>query len=248
MVAMQRLYSIVFWAFLGACSIAMFPVAVLCWAVTAPFDKRKYVLHRLTCFWGSLYTWLNPAWPVSITGLEKIDEDEAAVMVANHLSLLDILVLFRLFSHFKWVSKVENFRVPFIGWNMSLNGYIPVKRGNRQSVVEMMRSCERTLATGSPIMMFPEGTRSSTGRMRSWKPGAFQIAERNGVAIQPIVLRGTSEALPKRGFILQGRHAISIEVLDSIPAEQVANKTPEEMTQHVRAILVDALKNDVGTN
>ena len=55
-------------------------------------------------------------------------------MVANHQSLLDILVLFRLFVHFKWVSKIENFRVPCIGWNMSLNRYIKLRRGDRESI------------------------------------------------------------------------------------------------------------------
>ena len=100
-----RLLSSVFWAFLTLSSIALFPVAAVIWAVTLPFDRRLVVLHQFTCFWGSLYTWLNPVWPVTIVGREKLDSQRAVVMVANHLSLLDILVLFRLFSHFKWVSR-----------------------------------------------------------------------------------------------------------------------------------------------
>ena len=119
----------------------LFPIAALVWAVTAPFDRRLVALHRFTCFWASLYTWLNPAWPVQVIGREKIRPDVAYVMVANHQSLLDILVLFRLFRHFKWVSKIENFRIPFIGWNMSLNRYIKLRRGDRASVASMMSAC-----------------------------------------------------------------------------------------------------------
>ena len=85
----------------------------------------------VTCFWGSLYTWFNPAWPVKVVGREKIDPNETYVMVANHQSLLDIFVLFRLFRHFKWVSKIENFNIPCVGWNMRLNGYIELRRGDR---------------------------------------------------------------------------------------------------------------------
>jgi 1-acyl-sn-glycerol-3-phosphate acyltransferase len=160
--------------------------------------------------------------------------------VANHLSLLDILVLFRLFSHFKWVSKIENFRIPFIGWNMSLNRYIKIKRGDRTSVVRMMRACEATLASGSSIMMFPEGTRSLTGRMRAFKPGAFELALRTRRPILPIVLEGTSNALPKRGFVLQGRHPIRVTVLDPIPPDRFEGQSPKELTEQVRGVIAAA--------
>lgn len=238
---MLQLYSVVFWTFLGLSSIVLFPIAVLTFVVTKPFDRRLYLLHRFTCFWGSLYTWLNPAWPVTLVGRDKIDDNEAAIFVANHLSLLDILVLFRLFKHYKWVSKVENFRIPFIGWNMRLNGYIELRRGDRTSVVQMMRECERTLGAGNSIMIFPEGTRSPSGRMRSFKAGAFELALRTGAPIQPIVLQGTSHALPKQGFVLQGRHPISITVLDRIPHESFAHMNVEELTEYVRNRIAENL-------
>jgi len=230
----RRVLSICFWVFLAVSSALLFPVAVLIWAVTAPFDRRRMALHRFTCFWGSLYTWLNPAWPVEVTGREKIRPGVAYVMVANHQSLLDILVLFRLFKHFKWVSKIENFRLPFIGWNMSLNRYIRLRRGDRASVLEMMRACEQALAGGNSIMMFPEGTRSTDGRLRPFKPGAFALAQRMGVPLLPIVLEGTGDALPKRGFVLQGRHPIRIRVLDEIPPADFAGSRLEEFAASVR--------------
>ena len=237
----RRAYSLLFWAFLLVSSALLFPIAVLIWAVTAPFDRRKVVLHAFTCFWGSLYTWLNPAWPVTIEGREKIDSSQASVLVANHLSLLDILVLFRLFRHYKWVSKVENFRIPFIGWNMSLNRYIRLKRGDRQSVVQMMRDCEHALAEGSSIMMFPEGTRSPSGRMRQFKTGAFELALKNGSPIQPLVIQGTANALPKRGFVLQGRHPIHVRILDRIPPESFETMSVDDLTLHVRSLIAAQL-------
>src|SRR5574338_721331 len=211
---LQVVLSALFWAFLATSSIALFPVAVLVFALTAPFDGRRRLLHLFTCFWASLYSWLNPAWPLRIEGREPIDPHETYVMVSNHLSLLDILVLFRLFVHFKWVSKVENFRVPFIGWNMRLNGYVPLKRGDKASIVEMLRACDRILAEGNSIMMFPEGTRSPTGRLRAFKPGAFELALRNRRPLLPILIEGTADALPKRGFVLRGRHPLRITVLE----------------------------------
>jgi 1-acyl-sn-glycerol-3-phosphate acyltransferase len=234
---MRRLLSLIFWTFLTSTSILLFPVAVVIWAVTAPFDPRRRVLHQFTCFWASLYSWFNPAWPVTIEGRERIDRKAAYVMVANHLSLLDILVFFRLFIHFKWVSKIENFRVPFIGWNMRLNEYIPLKRGDKASIVQMLRSCRKTLAAGNSIMMFPEGTRSPDGRLRSFKTGAFELAKDTGNPILPIVVTGTSDALPKRGFVLRGRHPIHIKVLDGIPYETFADESIENLTDRVHTLI-----------
>jgi 1-acyl-sn-glycerol-3-phosphate acyltransferase len=235
--AMRPIYSTVFWLFLGASSIALFPVAVILWIVTTPFDRQRRIQHQFTCFWASLYTWLNPAWPVEIEGREKIRPGEAYVMVANHLSLLDILVLFRLFTHYKWVSKTENFRVPCIGWNMRLNGYIELRRGDRSSVLQMMRACRDMLARGSSIMMFPEGTRSPTGRLRSFKMGACEIAKEARRPILPIALHGTHDALPKRGFVLRGRHPIRVTVLDALPYESFSDESTEELAERVRALI-----------
>jgi 1-acyl-sn-glycerol-3-phosphate acyltransferase len=239
---LQQAYSLLFWVFLTLSSIALFPFAVVVWLATAPFDPRKVVLHRFTCLWASLYTWINPAWPVTVMGREKIDPAQPVVLVANHLSLLDILVLFRLHTHYKWVSKVENFSVPCIGWNMRFNRYIQLKRGDRASVVQMLRECEEAIEAGNSIMMFPEGTRSPTGRMHSFKGGAFEIALRSKCPIQPITLLGTSDALPKSGFVLQGRHEIEVNVLDALPYESFSHMDVEQLTAHVRAIIAEELE------
>ena len=241
----RRILSSLFWLFMVASSIILFPIALLLWATTVLFDRRLVLLHRFTCFWASLYTWLNPAWRVRIDGREKIAPDTAYVMVANHQSLLDILVLFRLFTHYKWVSKIENFRIPCIGWNMSLNRYIKLRRGDRDSVEQMMVACEQTLVEGSSILMFPEGTRSPDGRLKAFKHGAFTLAHRMQAPILPIIVEGTAEALPKRGFVLQGRHAIRIRVLDAIPYPRFAQLPVEALTEHVRAIMAAELTQAV---
>lgn len=240
--------SLVFWTFLTTTSILLFPVAVVIWAVTSPFDPRRRHLHLFTCFWASLYSWLNPAWPVRIGGREKIDRDETYVMVANHQSLLDILVFFRLFVHFKWVSKIENFSLPCIGWNMRLNQYVELKRGDKSSIVQMLRACREMLAAGNSIMMFPEGTRSSDGRLRRFKLGAFELAKDSKRPILPLVISGTSNALPKRGFVLRGRHPILIQVLDPIPYESFADESVEDLCDRVRTLIAAELGESTASN
>lgn len=234
---MRQVGSVVFWLFVVVSSLPLTLCAFVIWAVTAPFDKRRVILHRFTCFWASLYTWTNPAWPVTITGKQHIVAGKTYVLVANHLSLLDILVMFRLFKDFKWVSKAEIFKVPGVGWNMSLNKYIPLKRGDKESIAEMMEMSEATLRSGSSIMIFPEGTRSKTGELREFKRGAFDMARDTATPIIPIVIQGTSDALPKHGFILQGKHQISVTVLPEVPVETVESLSTEALSAHVRNLI-----------
>jgi 1-acyl-sn-glycerol-3-phosphate acyltransferase len=237
----RRLLSTLFWVFLVISSLLCFPVALLLWAATAPFDRRRAALHQFTCFWASLYTWLNPAWRVTIAGREHIRRDTSYVMVANHQSLLDILVLFRLFVHFKWVAKIELFKIPCIGWNMSLNRYVKLRRGDPESIARMMRTCEERIVEGSSIMMFPEGTRSADGRLRPFKHGAFTLAQRARIPLLPIVVEGTADALPKRGFVLQGRHRIRVRVLPEIPYARFATESVETLTAQVHALFAAEL-------
>jgi 1-acyl-sn-glycerol-3-phosphate acyltransferase len=229
----KQVGSLIFWAFVVISSILLFPIALLIWLATVLFDRRLVLLHRFTCFWASLYTWLNPLWPVRISGREHIEPHTTYVLAANHLSLLDILVLFRLFRDFKWVSKAEIFKVPLIGWNMSMNRYIRLQRGQRDSVVQMMQQAQDALEAGSSIMMFPEGTRSKSGELQRFKTGAFELALATGVPVVPIVISGTHNALPKHGFVLQGRHEIGVAVLQPVPP----TGTPEQLAQQVRDVI-----------
>ena len=124
---------------------------------------------------------------------------------------------------------------------MSLNRYIQLKRGDRASVVRMMKECLAALAQGNSIMMFPEGTRSPDGRLRAFKTGAFELAKAARTPILPIALEGTADALPKRGFVLQGRHPIRVTVLDPIPYAAFAGEDVGALTERIRRVIARAI-------
>ena len=240
---LARAGSAAFWAFIAVTSALLYPVAVLLWLVTAPFDRHRRLLHRFTCAWASLYTRVNPLWLVEVRGRERIRRGETYVMVANHASLLDILVLFRLSTHFTWVSKAENFRVPFIGWNMRLNGYVPLRRGDRASVAAMMAACERSLRDGESVMLFPEGTRSRDGGLGAFRTGAFELAQRTGRPVLPVAVSGTADALPRRGFVLRGRHRITVEVLEPVPPSSWEGLSARGLAERTRDVLAASLRS-----
>ncbi|HOJ52866.1 MAG TPA: lysophospholipid acyltransferase family protein [Syntrophales bacterium] len=232
----------IFFTFVAASSIPFFFIALLLRILTYPFDRRLKLLHLFTCFWASLYTWLVPAWRISIMGREHIRKNATYVIVANHQSHLDVLVLFRLFFHFKWVSKIEIFRVPLIGWNMVLNRYVKLKRGDSKSIEQMIGECKRHLEEGSSIMMFPEGTRSPDGEIRKFKLGAFRLALENKVPILPIVISGTHRALPKYKIDYTGVHRIYVKIFEEIPYAVLEKMSAEELANKVRNFMMEELE------
>jgi len=216
----KAVLSALFWAFLATSSIALFFGALVVWLVTLPFDRNGRVLHLYSCFWAQLQIYVNPAWSLRIEGRQRLPWRGPAVLVSNHASLADILVLFGLYRPFKWVSKASNFRLPFIGWNMRLNRYVSLVRGDPDSIGRMMVACERWLDRGVPVLLFPEGTRSPDGQVKAFKDGAFRLAIAKGCPLIPIAVAGTADALPKRGFVLRQRADCRVRVLEPVDPER----------------------------
>jgi 1-acyl-sn-glycerol-3-phosphate acyltransferase len=234
------IFSISYLAFVAIVGFILFIFAAIIWLLTVAFDKRLYILHFFTSIWGSLYFWAMPLWSVQIEGRENIKK-KTYIVVSNHQSLLDILVIYRIFFHFKWVSKAEIFKLPFIGWNMTLNRYIKLVRGDKDSARSMFYACNKAIATGSSICMFPEGTRSETGELKSFKPGAFILALENKVPILPIVINGTKNALPKKSLRFHGSHNIIVKVLKEIPYESFQHLSIEEISDFVKEHILNEL-------
>lgn len=242
----NRIISILFLTFLAASSAILFVVAFVIWLFTFVFDKRLVLLHYFTSFWACLYIWFMPAWSLSTIGRSNIRGKTNYVVVSNHQSQLDILVAFRLFFPFKWVSKTEVFRLPFIGWNMVLNRYIRLVRGDQESIKKMLSQCEKALSAGNSIFMFPEGTRSHTGQLKPFKSGAFLLAHKMKVPILPVVIAGTREALPKYSLNFHGKHNITIEVLSEIAVRDFETLSVEDTSEMVRKIISEKIRENAG--
>jgi 1-acyl-sn-glycerol-3-phosphate acyltransferase len=230
-------FTICFWSYFAISCIIFYVVALLLFLVTSPFDRNGKLLHLYSCFWGSQYFYLSPFWRFTVENRHHLPRRGPAVIVANHSSLGDILVLFGLYRPFKWVSKASVFRVPFLGWNMSLNRYVALQRGDRDSIAKMIRECEEWLQRGVPILMFPEGTRSEDGNMKPFKDGAFRLAIEQQCPLIPIVIVGTERTLPKHGLLLQVEANCVVRVLEPIdPAPFQGNV--EVFREQVRALML----------
>jgi len=232
-------FSLLYWLFAVITLPILFVVAFVIFVVTYPFDRRRIVLHLFSCAWASFYVYMNPLWRLRVSGRNRLPWNESAVIVANHASLVDILVLYGLYRPFKWVAKAELFRVPVVGWNMAINGYVRIVRGAPESIRIMMERCRQLLSQGSPILIFPEGTRSPTGELQRFKDGAFKLAFEVGCPVIPVVVEGTFDTLPKHGLMLRNSMRARVEVLEPIHPKGYAS--PAELRDATHAAMAAVL-------
>lgn len=220
---MYLIGTVLFWIFFLICMVVLFFPAALIWLLTLPFDRNKKVLHIYSCFWGSLYTWFNPFLRVKIVGKEKLTKGQSYVYCPNHSSMMDIVILYRLFRHFKWVAKKELMKVPFLGWNMFLNGYLALDRKSPSSQIKMMKKAEKLLKRGSSIMIFPEGTRSKDGMLGKFRDGAFLLAQKTGVPVVPIAIEGSRDVFSDGTIRYHRVYSMTVTILDPLSPDEAEN-------------------------
>jgi len=204
-------------------------------------DKRLLLVHWVATAWAWVLLRSCPFWNVKYYDFHNVPKKTACVMISNHQSMLDILVLHRVHRPFKWVSKAENFKVPVVGWVLTLNECLRIERGKSSSATNLFKAARETLAMGSSLMLFPEGTRSVDGVMRPFKEGAFLMAKESDVPILPIVLDGNYLSLPKNGLMLKQSSNIIVKALPVIPVEIVREKTVKELMEYSRQLIESEL-------
>jgi 1-acyl-sn-glycerol-3-phosphate acyltransferase len=232
----QTMMSVWAWLVLGTCVALWLPLMAITWLFTVPFDPGRYAVGLLFRKIGVVMATLNPLWSFRCSGVPPADPRRPYVVVSNHESFADILLISHLPWEMKWLSKAELFRVPVLGWLMRLAGDIPVRRGEGRSAVEALQRCRTVLGRKVSVMIFPEGTRSMTGDMLPFKDGAFRLAIDAKVPILPLALSGTGTALRKKDWRF-GRSVAEVRVLEPVETTGLTTKDVPALRERVRAMI-----------
>ena len=235
----QTIVSIWAWLVLVVCIVLWFPVLAVVRLLTAPFDRGRYIPGRIFRKIGPAMATLNPLWHFRYSGTMPKDPRRPFVVVSNHESFTDILLISHLPWEMKWLSKAELFRIPIMGWMMWLAGDIPVKRGFGPSALEAMDRCRQALGNRVSVMIFPEGTRSKTSELLPFKDGAFRLAIEAGVPILPLAVSGTATALRKHDWRF-GRSDAEVRVLEPVETAGLSLNDIPELKARVRQTIVEA--------
>jgi 1-acyl-sn-glycerol-3-phosphate acyltransferase len=197
-------------------------------------DPVRYRTGRWFRRLGATMTHLNPLWQIRIDG-ERIENPRLPyVVVCNHQSLADIPIISRLPWEMKWVAKAELFSKPLVGSMLKLAGDIAVERDSKRSRAKVIIDAMTYLNQRCSVMFFPEGTRSLDGSVGEFNVGAFHLAIRAGVPILPLVINGTSEALPKNNWLFKNPGPIRLRVLPPVPTDGLDKSDVQDLSDRVR--------------
>ncbi|HCC71597.1 MAG TPA: hypothetical protein DEQ09_10675 [Bacteroidales bacterium] len=239
---MDIIKSLYTWVFSVLFIVLMFPVTIIMWLMAAPFGYGSFLVHRWLSWQGRVMIGVSPLWKLKITGRENYVPGTNYVIISNHQSLLDIPVVKCLKLDYRWISKLENFRVPVLGQSMHLAGYISITRGNKESVVKMMEQSERVLKKGESLFIFPEGTRSPDRQIKRFKSGAFRLALETGTPILPVIIDGTGAVLPRKGIIFSSGYILKMQILKPILTDEFMSDDPDKLAMEVQKMMTGALE------
>ncbi|MBL7071590.1 MAG: 1-acyl-sn-glycerol-3-phosphate acyltransferase [Candidatus Omnitrophica bacterium] len=222
-------------------TIAVSFLQLLTLIILFPFDKKGKIIHAQSCWWASTLIRLNPFWRMSVRGLDNIDPRKTYVIVANHQSLADIIVIYNIRTQFKWVAKESTFGIPFIGTMLYIGKHIKLLRGDLGSIKQVYKEAKHWLNQDISVVFFPEGTRSETGSINEFQNGAFKLAIREKKPILPVAIKGTRNLIPKRSWVFNAKVAVSIEVFSPIETKDLHTADFTQLRDAARTKLLNAI-------
>ena len=202
------------------------------------FDRDGRMQHWFAVHWAKMILKTGGV-SVHIDGLEHIDPAQPAVYAANHLSALDIPVLYaNLPVQFRILAKRELFSYPFLGWHLKRSGQIPIDPGDARASLRSLNHASASLRVGMPLVIFPEGGRSASGQMQDFMGGAFYMAIKGQAPVVPIVLVGTYELLPMNSFdLLPGR--VDMIIGEPISTTGMVPRQMDKLSAQVREAMLE---------
>jgi 1-acyl-sn-glycerol-3-phosphate acyltransferase len=206
--------------------------------VCSIFDRSGRIQHNCARLWSWLImkTILSP---VKVTGMDKdkIDQSKPRVYAVSHASALDIPILYvNLPFQFRIIFKSELLAYPFIGWHLTRSGQVCINQQNPAASIGAIKSALRSLRSGMPLVIFPEGGRTRDGKIQPLLPGAFFLAIKAQADIVPIALVDTFDLLPMNTYHIKSQ-PLEMRVGEIIPTTGLTVRDTEEVSAKVKSAI-----------
>jgi len=220
--------------FLGAWTAFMVVAAV----IASVLKRDPEVFRRAQRTWAG---GLTRVWGVDVRvyGAETVDTARSYVVMANHLSYVDIVALFIALPIIPgFLAKSELTKIPFLSQALRSGGHVVIERTQRASAMQTLDKAAEQVRGGKTVLVFPEGTRGDTDTIGDFKKGGFHLAKSAGVPILPVGVRGSRGVFPRSSLLIHPG-VIEVHIGPAIPAEDVTTFEASEMVVRTRAQIME---------
>lgn len=234
------LYQIFIWA---PINLAATIITALVTIIGCSLGGEPWFSHYPGMLWSKLFCIVSLC-PVKVKGREKLDRKQSYVFVANHQGAYDIFLIYGYLGQpIKWVMKKELAKIPFVGYACKKAGFIFVDNSSPKAAARTIQEAESRMKNGASIAIFPEGSRTKTGKMGPFKKGAYQMAMDLKLPVVPITINGSFDVMPIQSYLLNP-HKMELIIHDPIPTEDMKTENLREAALHIRGLL-DRSRNEI---
>ncbi len=185
--------------------------------------------------------------PVKVIGKEKLNKKQSYIFVSNHQGAYDIFLIYGYLGQpIKWVMKKSLRKIPLVGKACEAAGFIFVDSSSPKAAAKTIEEAESKLNNGASISIFPEGSRTKTGKMAPFKKGAFQMALDLKLPIVPVTINGSYEVMPIQTYFIRP-HKMELIIHDPISTEEYAPLDIREAATNIR-ILTDQTRATIDSS
>lgn len=208
--------------------------------IFAPIFGSKYFGYYPPKWWSRLTCWLALC-PIKTRGHENLDKKQSYVFIANHQGAFDIFLVYGFLNqNIKWVQKASLRKIPLVGFASAMAGHVFVDNSSAVARKKTIDEAKEQIVDGVSMMMFPEGSRTHTGKMSRFKRGAYQIAYDMKLPIVPLTINGSFEVM-KRGGLRIHPSKMELVIHEPIPTDSISEADIPELIERTRNIIHSGL-------
>ena len=197
--------------------------------------RMRGSLHIVTGFWARSTFWVLGK-RVRVIGRENLVKGGRYILVANHSSLFDIMAIMAFYPGVSWFGREYLLKIPLFGYFLRANGYIPMKQTTVSNTRGMLERLVQN-SSGTTIAIFPEGTRTLTGKLNRFHRGFIHVLRASDLDILPVPLNVLYSLKPKNRFYIDFRSKIHVIIHKPIKNEELKRKNDEEIISRVKEVI-----------
>jgi len=233
------LHSILFYGGAVLLTIIMSAAAI----VSALITRGSASAQKIARLWARMLLFIGGV-RLEVEGREHLNPRRPYIFAANHQSQFDIFALLAAVPvPFSWLAKEELFRIPLLGPAMKGAGYIPINRTDRRAAFASIDQAAARVREGTSIVIFPEGTRSLDGKLKTFKKGGFFLAIKSRQPVVPVSISGSFRVLAKRSFRVH-RGTIRVHFSPPVPTDTLSPADKDRLIGEVRRIMEQHLPSE----